>query len=95
MVVKASVESRRAVLGGFLGAVVRAASPAVYAAATPVDIIDDRKVPLSSWAMHGILQGSGAPQGWSLQCPSTFAQWLTRSMLRASGSIRERLSPSF
>ena len=93
MVVKASVESRRAVLGGFLGAVVLAVSPAVYAAATPVDIIDDRKVP--SWAMHGILQGSGAPQGWSLQCPSTFAQWLTRSMLRASGSIRERLSPSF
>ncbi|KAG1673012.1 hypothetical protein FOA52_005942 [Chlamydomonas sp. UWO 241] len=43
VVVKASAESRRAVLGGFLASAVLVSSKAAFAAATPVDIIDDRK----------------------------------------------------
>ncbi|KAG1667460.1 hypothetical protein FOA52_012215 [Chlamydomonas sp. UWO 241] len=44
VVVKASAESRRAVLGGFMASAALVSSKAAFAAATPVDIIDDRKV---------------------------------------------------
>lgn len=43
VVVKASAESRRAVLGGFLAGAVVSVSGAAFAAATPISIIDDRK----------------------------------------------------
>ncbi|GAX82489.1 hypothetical protein CEUSTIGMA_g9916.t1 [Chlamydomonas eustigma] len=43
VVVKASTESRRAVLSGFLTAATLSISGAAFADATPVDIIDDRK----------------------------------------------------
>jgi len=43
VVVKASAESRRAVLGGFLSSAALTVSGAAFADATPVDIIDDRK----------------------------------------------------
>ncbi|GAX74695.1 hypothetical protein CEUSTIGMA_g2143.t1 [Chlamydomonas eustigma] len=43
VVVKASADSRRAILGGFLAGVSLSVSGAAFAAATPVDIIDDRK----------------------------------------------------
>jgi len=43
VVVKASAESRRAILGGFLAGAALSVSGAAFADATPVDIIDDRK----------------------------------------------------
>lgn len=44
VVVRASAESRRAVLSGFLATVALTAAKGASAAATPVDLFDDRKV---------------------------------------------------